>query len=179
MEDQIADRYWAVRFESRKRQFYYCARMRFWAFLDTASQILGLVCASNAFVAVTQGNAAWSRWAVLAVATISIASICMKAGERARDCQRLYMEFVGLEGDVPPPGNGEQTMKGADDAERKLRNLISADPWEMPCLDALCDNLACIAFGMSERLRLSWIERTIGRYVPIEYRDKAPRPEGQ
>lgn len=169
MNEELADRYWAVRFESRKRQFYYSGRMRFWAFLNAAAQIAGFIASIGAYIAIMQGHSTIAKWAALAVAAISAIALCLKAGDKARECQRFYMAYVHLEGTVPPPSSGKQTEDAATTAERELRELVGADAWQIPCLDKQCDNAACVAFGVPPRFRLGWIARTVGQILPIPF----------
>ena len=169
MSETLADRYWAVRFESRRRQFYYSGRMTFWAWLDSLAQIAGFMTATAAFVALAQGHDAFGKWSALLVATLSALAICLKAGERARECQRLYSAYVNIECMVPPPDHAEQTAASADMAEAELRRINSCIGWGMPCYDALCYNDACVSFGINPACDFSWIERTIGRWLPIRY----------
>ena len=171
MDEKLADRYWEIRLGARTRALYYSRRILFWTGLEMLAQLGEFIVSTAAFVALLENHTGFGKWAAFAVSMMSFLALWLGAGKRARKCAELGREYGLIVGDVPPYYE-LQTEDGARKAKDKLEKLYAEEGTFLDCLGVICYIDACHEFGATPQLRLSWIERTIGRILPIPYKRK-------
>lgn len=171
MDEKLADKYWEVRFQSRLRDIYNTKRTIFWTGLEMFAQLGEFILSTAAFIALTSSKAQFGTWATFTVSILSFLALWLGAGKRARRCARMSKQYALLEMSVPP-FYAKQTEAHAEKAFTRLRELQQQETITLPCLDMVCYRDACFEFGATPQWRLSWFERTVGRWLPIPYTPK-------
>lgn len=165
-----------IRYETRKLQFYTGQRSGFWRFVAQGAQILSCILSTAAAMTILSGHATSA-----AIVCIVSASGCFFAMVSDADGNRRM--FSSLEGKLLDfertlPDSAETDVQQADQATKDALYRIKEEiPSLITCLDAICDNQACVSFGFPVRLRLNLIESWIGRYIPaVHYTEKVLGP---
>lgn len=171
MNEELADRYWDIRLGARTRALYYGRRILFWSGLKMFSQFGAFILSTAAFLALTRDHATFGTWTTFAVSILSFLVLLLGAGKRARMCEGLSREYGMIVADVPPYHNA-QTSEKAEKAKAKLDELYAKEGAFLDCLAVACYRDACFEFGAEPQCRLSWFERTVGRFLPIPYTPK-------
>ena len=171
-KSQLADEFWTMRFGVTRSYFYHEKRVLFWRTL--------LFVAHGAEAALTSTAAAFlfcdsaksfSQWAVLVSAILSFLVVWFCAEGRIKTNMEKKARFRDLENMLPlfdEKGTEEQLAEIA----RKRREIERDDDVVLPCVDVLARIDACRALGVEPDRRLNFIERTIGRILPIPYTNK-------
>lgn len=175
MNEEIANRYWDIRFDARSRAIYYSRRLIFWTGLEMFAQLGEFVLSTAAFIALTRDHATFGMWTTFAVSLLSFLALWFGAGKRARKCAVLSRDYDLVVAEVPPYYE-IQTMEGAAKAKKRLDALRAREDTALDCLGIACYIDTCIEYGAKPQWRLNWIERTIGRWLPIPY---TPKPDAE
>ncbi|MBR4258457.1 MAG: hypothetical protein IKQ17_05465 [Kiritimatiellae bacterium] len=173
MNTELADRYWEIRFVARSRAIYYSRRQLFWTGLEMFAQLGEFVLSTAAFIALTRDHATFGMWTAFATSIISFLALWFSAGKRARKCAMMSRDYDLLVADVPPYYE-IQTSEGAEKAKERLDALRASEGTGLDCLGVACYIDACFEYGAKPQWRMSWVERTFGRWLPIRY---TPKPE--
>ncbi len=165
-----------IRYEVRKLQFYTGQRSGFWRFVAQGTQILSCILSTAAAITIFSGHAI----AAAIVSLVAAAGCFFAMVSDADGNRRMFSSIEGklLDFERTLPDSAETDVQQAEQATKDALYRIKADiPSLITCLDAMCDNQACISFGFPVRLRLNLIESWIGRYIPaVHYTEKAFGP---
>lgn len=164
--------FWSLRFGLRRSYFYHEKRVLFWRTL--------LFVAHGAEAALTSTAAAFlfndacetfSQWAVLISAILSFIVVWFSADKRIQANMEKKARFMDLEDRIPikKEDYNEDLLMELKRARRKVER---DDDVTLPCVDALARNDACRALGIPEDRKLSFVECTLGRILPIPYDKK-------
>lgn len=163
-----------VRFEVRRRQRYAKARQAFWFMIAKTSQISSCALSTTAIASILAGNPLIAKWLLAFAAVYSFIALVFDADGNARSFNMEYHELAQLERTLPDATEAQDM-----DADKAIRDelyrisVVGGSEIYFECLDALCDNQACISLGIPPRLRLNWMERFVGcNLFPLHYAEK-------
>ena len=171
MENSLADRYWYIRVNARSRVYYNGHRLMFWSCMLFISQFSEFLLSTTSFIMLQNHHPTFALWATFAVSVVSFLVLWIRADKLGRQCSRLIDEYSDLEASVTVIDKF-QTEEGFAAANKKMLELMSREKKAMPCLGTLCYIDACLSFGARPNLAMSWLERTVGRFLPIRYKVK-------
>ena len=174
MNNDLYTRCWNTRFTARCRDIYNGKRTMFWTGLEMFAQLGEFILSTAAFLALTRDHATFGTWTTFTVSILSFLALWLGAGKRARKCAELSKEYALLRADVSPYPEW-QTEECANAAAKRLAEIEAMENGGLECLAIICHNDACFEAGVKPQWRLNWIERTIGRFLPIPYTPKAAR----
>ena len=169
----IENEFWALRFGLKRSYFYHEKRVLFWQTLlfITHGMEAALTSTAAAFL-FCDSSKTFSQWAVLVSAILSFIVVWFGADKRIRLNMEKKAKFLELEDRIPVKRESrtEEVLEGL---KRERRKIERHDDVSLPCVDALARNDACRALGVPEDRKLSLVERTLGRILPIPYDKKA------
>lgn len=170
--DELKDAYWEMRFGLRRSYFYHEKRVLFWrTMLFVANGMEAALTSTAAAFLFCDSEKSVAQWATLLSAILSFVVVWFSADRRIQSNMEKKARFSDLEDSIPID---EETfsVEGLEKIKRLRRNIERDDDVVLPCVDALARNDACRAFGIPEDRRLNFIERTVGRLLPIPYKNK-------
>lgn len=167
--------FWELRFALRRSYFYHEKRVLFWrTALFLAHGLEAALTSTAAAFLFNEASKTFTQWAVLISAILSFVVVWFGADKRIKVNMEKKARFVELE-DLIPIGEDDRTKDFLERIKRERRKVERDDDVTLPCVDALARNDACRAFGVAEDRKLNWIEKTVGRILPIPYKKKVPR----
>lgn len=173
MDEKILDDFWAMRFGLRRSFFYHEKRIVFWRTSLFFAQGLEMALNSTAAAFLFNSNGTTTtRWIVLASAIISGIVVWFNAEKRIQANMEKKALFHDLIGRIPRRQE-KYTEELLDEIEKARLDIERDDDVVLPCVDALARNDACRSLGIPEDSKLNFIERTIGRVLPIPYIKKS------
>ena len=152
---------------------YWACRETFWRFIDHLCKLFIFLTSAGAVCIQAIGeDAAGTGWcAAAALATFILESFAVqgKITFAVKQCQR-YATILTLF----PIDESEEDAK----LLKRIRNerlMIEKDETIiLECLDVICHNKQCLAENrLEDMVKLNWIERWIGRFLPIGFNKKS------
>ena len=172
-DDKIENDWWYMRFGLRRSYFYHEKRVLFWrTLLFLAHGIEAALTSTAAAFLFSEGSRTATQWAVLVAAILSFVVVWFGAERRIQSNMAKKAGFATLEGKIPL-GREKWTAELLEEIRRERVEIERDDDVVLPCVDALARNDACRSLGIPEDKRLSFVERTVGRVLPIPYSPKA------
>ena len=159
--DQQSDCYRSAR--------YWACRETFWRFIDHLCKLFIFLTSAGAVClkAIDRDPAGtgWCAAAALATFVLEAFAVQGKITFAVKQCQR-YAAILALF----PIEESEEDAR----LLKRIRNerlMVEKDETVvLPCLDVICHNRQCVAEGrLGDRVKLSWFEWLVGRFVPIGY----------
>ena len=163
--DQQSDCYRSAR--------YWACRETFWRFIDHLCKLfIFLTSAGAVCIQVIGKDPAGKVWcAAAALATFVLESFAVqgKITFAVKQCQR-YATILTLF----PIDESEEDAK----LLKRIRNerlMVEKDETiTLECLDVICHNKQCLSENrLDDMVKLNWIERWIGRFLPIGFKKKS------
>ena len=151
---------------------YWACRETFWRFIDHLCKLfIFLTSAGAVCIQAIGGNPAGTGWcAAAALATFVLESFAVqgKITFAVKQCQR-YATILTLF----PIDESEEDAK----LLKRIRNerlMVEKDETIiLECLDVICHNKQCLSGNrLDDMVKLNWIERWIGRFLPIGFKKK-------
>lgn len=152
---------------------YWACRETFWRFVDHVCKLFIFVTSAGAVcIKAIGGDPASVGWcAASAMATFVLESFAVqgKITFAVKQCQRYSMLLT-----LFPVDETEEDIR----LLKRIRNerlMVEKDETILlECLDVHCHNKQCVAENrLDDIVKLSWIERWIGVFLPIGFRHKA------
>ena len=170
MADETIDReFWNLRFGLRRSYFYHEKRVLFWrVVLFLAHGLETALTSTAAAFLFCESNKSVTQWLVLVSAILSFVVVWFGAERRIQINMEKKARFLDLEGKIPAKKD-RYSEELLDELCTERRNIERDDDVVLPCVSALARNDACRALGVPEDRKISFIERTIGRILPIPY----------
>ena len=170
--EELKDAFWKMQFGLRRSYFYHERRVLFWRTVLFVAQGMEAALGSTAAAFLFNENgSSLTKWLVLASAIISFVVVWFDASKRIQVNMTKKARFADLEDRIP--FNEDKYSEALLEEIRQVRRKIEKDDdVVLPCVDVLARNDACRALGVPEDRKLSFVERTIGRLLPIPYDKK-------
>ena len=173
-QEEITEAAYGQRFAIQRSIRYHGHRIAFWEFLAFITKLLEFIPTSTAFIFIFSGNGGQHalQWVLLAAAIFSFLAIILEAHRRIKHQSRQRARMCEL--DLRLPLNLETVTEGLlEDIYASRRRIELDDGVLLPCLNVICHNEQLTADGHPENpAKLNFVERNIGRYLPIPYSSK-------
>ena len=172
-KDALTDSFDAMRFDLERSIRYWACRETFWRFVDHVCKLFIFVTSSGAVcIQAVDGNPSNTGWcAASAMATFLLESFAVqsKITFAVKQCQR-YAALLTLF----PIDETEQDAR----LLKRIRNerlMVEKDETIiLDCLNVHCHNKQCVSENrLDDLVKLSFIERWVGVYLPIGFKTKA------
>lgn len=172
MDATLEDRYWQIRFEARLRGLYNGRMARRCAFFGLSVNFLEFVLSTSAVGALFARHATLGIVLASVVAALSFISLVLRVERRGFEHEERSKEY-GLLEDAADETAERRTEAGWHSLKERFGRLMSEETATLDCMEVVCHCDTMESFGMRPIMRLGWIERTVGRFLPIPYTPKA------
>lgn len=166
---KLKDAFWELRFGLRRSYFYHEKRVLFWRTLLLLAHGMEMALTSTAAAFLfCESNKTFTQWAVLISAILSFVVVWFSADKRIQINMEKKARFLDLE-DRIPANDKDYNDELLEKLKRARLRIERDDDVVLPCVDALARNDACRALGLPEDRKLNFLERTLGRLIPMPY----------